>query len=159
MSLTRAATEADLVSRAKKKMALVGFAVTSAGSNADLNTPLATALRKMGKIASTPVSDADLAGLEDDEINEFLDRAELRLIESILGNYDLTNYTTGPRSESLDQIAAELQKSIDRKEAFVKRTYGEGGPSLEGGNIRMDSQAHMTPGESGNAGWTGEWPL
>ena len=141
MSISRANVEATLVSRTAKKMSLVGFPVTSAGSNTSLNDPIGTALLKMGKsvLNFSQVADTDLLGISMDEVPEFLDRAELRLLESILGNYDITDISIGPRSESFNQIEASLEKAIAAKQAQINSTYG----SLEAGSYITDQQARM----------------
>ena len=48
MTITRANLESILVQRAGGFMSFVGFAVTIAGANANLNDPLAYALRQTG---------------------------------------------------------------------------------------------------------------
>ena len=143
MAYTRANAETALVTRASKKMALVGFAVTIIGSNTDLNDPIGMGLLWMGKSISniSTVTDADLAALLQAEVPEFLDRAELRLLENILGNYDLVNISLGPRSESLNQIADNLRDAIKDKREQVKAIFG--GQSLEAGTILLDTQTKM----------------
>ena len=139
MAITRANVEAALVKRASKKMLLVGFAVTVAGSNADLNDPIGTSLLKMGKSVSniSQVSDTDLLGISADEVPEFLDRVELRLLESISGNIDTTNVTVGPRTEALGQLADQCEKAIARLVARMGSDYGIYG-SLVAGVIVVD---------------------
>ena len=140
MTITRANAEAELVSRASKKMVLVGMAVTTAGSNASLQSPLSTALRKMDLTASSPVTDVDLSALDDDQIDEFYDRAELRLLENILGNIDLTDIRVGERQESLGQLATQLEKAIDAKTKKLEKEYGAGVGSIETGVISLNFQ-------------------
>jgi hypothetical protein len=140
MSITRANAEVELVSRASKKMVLVGFAVTVVGTNADLNGPLATALRKMGLTASSTVSDGDLAALEAEQIDEFYDRAELRLLENIVGNIDLTDIQVGQRRESLGQLADQVEKALTRLTARVEKEYGVGLSELGVGSLMMNFQ-------------------
>jgi hypothetical protein len=141
MAITRANAEAILVRRAGKKMALVGFAVTTLGTNPDLNDPIGTALMRMGKSVSniSQVADTDLAGLSMDEVPEFLDRAELRLLESILGNYDLTDVSLGGRNESFNQIVAGLEAAVEAKLKHIAMNYA----SFEAGSYIVDQQAQM----------------
>lgn len=140
MTITRANAEAELVSRASKKMVLVGMAVTVAGSNASLQSPLSTALRKMGLTASNPVTDANLTVLDDDQIDEFYDRAELRLLENILGNIDVTDIRVGERQESLGQFATQLEKAVEAKTKAVEKEYGAGLSSLTEGTLMLNFQ-------------------
>ena len=139
MAYTRAQAEASLVARQKVKMAYVSFAVTTAGSNADLNDPLAVALRKLGKTASSPVSDSDLTTLTDEQWDELLDRAELRLLQSISGNLDEVDISVGPRRESLSQLSAQVDKAIERLEARIEKEYG-GFSALKSGRIGLGFQ-------------------
>jgi hypothetical protein len=140
MTYTRANVETELVSRAGKRMALVSMAVTVVGSNADLNGPIGTALRKMGLTASNPVTDTDLSAVTDDQIDELFDRAELRVLQNILGNSDFSTWSTGPRSESASNITAELVGAIQRLEAHIQRAYGDGA-TLSYGNLAGNFQA------------------
>lgn len=66
MALTRAAVEGEVVSETGPLLALAGKAVTHAGSNADLNGPIAFALTAMGFPPADPalVADPDLAPVE-----------------------------------------------------------------------------------------------
>ncbi len=139
MTITRIHAETELVERQGARMSMVEMAVTIAGSNADLNSPMAAALRKMGYTASATVSDSDLAVLPDDEIDEFYDRAELRLMENIKGNNVLVDITTGPRSKRLGQIAQQLLEDISALTNKINSEY-EGAGSLVGGVIALDFQ-------------------
>jgi hypothetical protein len=139
MTLTRALAEAELVKRQGARMALVEMAVTISGSNADLQSPLATALRKMGLSASAPVTDGDLAVLGDDQIDEFLDRAELRLMTNIKGNLTLVDISNGPRSEKFGQLGQELREDIQEMRGRIEDEYGTGG-TLQGGVLSLDFQ-------------------
>ncbi len=139
MTITRIHAETELVERQSARMSMVEMAVTIVGSNADLNSPMAAALRKMGYTASTTVSDSDLAVLPDDELDEFYDRAELRLMQNIKGNNVLVDITTGPRSKRLGQLAQELEKDIAAMSARINSEY-EGAGSLVGGVIALDFQ-------------------
>jgi hypothetical protein len=140
MAYTRSGAETVLVGRLRAKMVMVGFAVTTAGSNADLNDPFAVALRRMGVAASSPVVDADIAGLTADQYDEFVDRAELRLLQSIVGNIDLTDISVGPRRESLGQLADQCEKAIARLEKSIANEWGAGLSGLETGSLTLDFQ-------------------
>ena len=127
MTLTRADAEVVLVQRAKGKMALVDMAITTVGTNADLNDPLSTAFRLLGYTPASPVtiSDTDLTNLADSKVTEFLDRAELRLLETIHGNIDLVDITVGPRRESLNQLADQVKDAIDALQKKISTRYGD----------------------------------
>lgn len=141
MAITRAQVEASVVGRLRGKMALVGFAVTTTGSNADLNDPIAVALRKMGKPASNPVGDGDLSSLSGVELDELLDRAELRTLQNIAGNLTLVDVSVGPRRESLGQLGGQIEKQIESLSRFIEREFGPGAQELAGGIIDLGYQA------------------
>ncbi len=148
MSYTRADAETELTHRTSKKMALVGFAVTNSGTNADLNSPLATALRKMGlPVAGSKVADADMSLLTDAQYDEMLDRAELRLLQNIYQNIDFTNIEVGPRREELGQLADQTEKAIGDLEARIKAEYGVGASKLGVGSITHDYAAKGDDGD------------
>lgn len=134
MTITRVQAETELVRRSKKRMQLVGFAVTIVGSNDDLSGPMAVALRAMDITPASPitVTDSDLSAVDD--VDEFLDRAELRLLENILGNYDLADINTGPYSESTSQILSAIEKDVIRLREKVSASHG----SMEAGTIHLN---------------------
>ena len=140
MTITRAQAETELVSRCKKKMQLVDMVITVVGVNADLSGPMATALRTCGVTPASPitVTDSDLGDLPDDSIDEFFDRAELRLLENISGNIDLTDIQVGPRRESLSQLSDQLEKLIVQKTEKIANTYGDSSGNLTPGVISLD---------------------
>ena len=141
MAFTRANAEAVLVRRANRKMVMAGFAITTAGSNADLDDPLATALRKMGFSASIPVVDGDFDDLADTQQDEFLARAELRLLENIHENLAVADISVGPRRESLGQIVDQTDKAIERLSARIEKEFGAGLMALTAGTILKNSTA------------------
>lgn len=136
MSLTRAQAETELVSRQKARMQIVEMAVTVVGTNTDLQSPMAFALRKMGYTASIPVSDSDLAGLSSEELDKFYDLAELRLMNNIKGSLVLVDIKVGPRSKNLSQISDALQKDIEALQSKIDKEYG----SLDVGVVDFDFQ-------------------
>jgi len=140
MSLTRINTEAELVQRQKSRMEAVSMAVTFVGTNADLNSPMGFAVRKMGgTVASfSSVADADLTFLDEEDIDQFLDIAEYRLMLNIKGRWGMVDTKIGPRSESLSQFAEDLERDITRKLADLQSMYGFGGGSLEAGVVDYD---------------------
>lgn len=120
-------------------MALVGMAITVVGTNASLSGPLAFAMRTMGYALASPVTvaDADLSALENSALDEFFDRAELRLLQNIKGNIVLVDIQVGPRRESLGQLAVTLKDDIDAKAALIASSYGNAN-SLEAGVIGLN---------------------
>jgi hypothetical protein len=125
MSLTLVQAETLLIARTGKRMAFVGMNSTTVdGTNSDLIEPIVTALFALDITPadiSAPSND-DLAKVE--SIPEFLDRAELRVMQNIVGNMDMVDISEGPRSESLSQFTSALEKAIERKQAKVDAEYG-----------------------------------
>jgi hypothetical protein len=109
---------------------------TITGANSSLDDPMATALEGMNFSHSEPVIDADLVQVSD-SIPEFLDRAELRTLENIAGNLDLVDIGMGPRRESLSQLAAQVELSIQRLTTKIQREYGGGVGTLSAGVVSL----------------------
>ena len=143
MALTRAQTESILIRRTGRLLTAASLdGTTVSGANGDLNDPLASALRQCGlsvaNIAS--VADSDLASLADSDIDKLLDLAELRTLESCLGNLDLVDVSAGPISEKQGQLGTRLEAAIERKRAQITRTYGIGLGTLTSGLIDLGFQ-------------------
>lgn len=122
---TRANIEAILVKRCGSMMSLVNMAVTTVGSNADLNDPIGYALRWGGYTVAdiSTVSDSDIDEIEDTDLDMVLDVAELRILQSVQGNYTLVDITNGPESEKFSQTAAVLKERIATLKSHVDEMY------------------------------------
>lgn len=124
MALTRANAEKVIVSRVGGLMEFAGLAITVAGSNDDLDEPLAWSARRMGLSLASPVTvtDSDLSGLGEDDYDDFLDLAEYRTLQKIEGALDLVDVTAGPRSEKLSQIADQVAGMLSARKDDVMQT-------------------------------------
>lgn len=143
MTVTRANIESVLIRRVGRLLTAAGLdGTTINGTNADLNDPISSALRVLNYTVSSiaSVTDTDLLPVTDAHINYLLDVAELRTLESILGNLDLVDIRVGPRSESLSQLADQVQKAIERKTRHITRMYGVGLGGLVAGKIALSFQ-------------------
>lgn len=141
MTITRTQVERILVRRCGLMMTAAGLdGVTINGTNDDLDDPIGVALRASGLSVAdiSAVSDADLAAVTDDLIDQVLDIAELRALQNVEGNFDQVDITIGPRSESLNQIAAQLKPKIERLEMRISRLYNIGLGALSAGVIGLD---------------------
>jgi len=118
MALTRVIAETIMVKRLGPMMTAAGMAVTIVGTNADLNDPLAWATRQLDHATANAdtVTDAELASVAVADYDDFLDLAEYRTLQNVLGALDDVDLTVGPRSEKLSQLAAQAQKKLDRLE-------------------------------------------
>ena len=137
MTVTRAQIETLLVRRAGKRMAFVEFSKETNGSNPDLADPVSFALLAMGITPAdiTTPADADLVTVTDAQIGELLDRAELRLLQNILGNMDAVTLSVDGRSESYGQITVTLEQAITRLQTKVDTDYAGAGNTLSSGLI------------------------
>lgn len=141
---TRANAEVILVKRLSGLMGKAGMAVTFAGSNADLNDPLGWALRELGLPVSdiTAVTSAEVEQVGTTALDEFLSFAELRTLENILGNLTGVDTKLGSRSESLSQLARQVQSRLDKLTQRLQDAYGYNAPSLEMGLLSNDFAEH-----------------
>jgi hypothetical protein len=143
MTITRANVESILVQRCGRLMSFVGMAVTVAGSNASLNDPIGYAVRQIGYTVAniTSVADIDLASIADAELDELLDYAELRTLESIAGNMDAVDITNGPESEKFSQVSTTVDKRLSKLTEKIAASYGTG-LEISTSNIINDFAAH-----------------
>lgn len=144
MALTRVQVETILVKRCGGVMALATMAVTTAGANADLDDPIGAALRAFAITPANPlaVTDADIAGITNDDAAAFLDVAELRTLESVLGNLQLVDIRLGPRDEKLGQVRTGLEQRIARLEKAIQTRYGLGLGTITAGVIGLSFAEH-----------------
>ncbi len=145
MAITeRAKYETILVARTGKLMVAADLDGTTVnGTNTDLNDPLGAAIRDAGGAVSdiSSVVDADIASITA-SVDQFIDTAELRVLESIEGNLDDVDTTAGTQSRRFSQLAAQVAKRIDRKEKQLEKKYGVGLQELEAGVILLDIADH-----------------
>lgn len=140
MALTRANCEAVLVARLKLLLEAAGLAVTVAGTNADLNDPLAWAVRRVGGSTAdaSTTTDAELATIATVDFDDLFDLAEYRAWQNILGNLSFVDIIAGPRSEKLSQLARQVRAMLETREAFVASFIH----SLTAGYISMNFAEH-----------------
>ena len=143
MSLTRANIETILVKRCGPLMTAAGMATTVLGSNADLNDPIGYAVRKAGGSVTSfvAVADADIAGVDELGYDQLLDLAELRTLETILGNLDDVDLRVGPRDEKFSQLRTDTEKRMERLQKRIEKEYGIG-VSIEAGVVILDFVEH-----------------
>jgi len=133
---TRAEAEQETVSRLSGFMSAVGMAVTYAGSNSDLNSPIGWAVRTAGGTVGdiSNVTDADVATVSSAKLDDFLDLVELRTIESCMGRNVLVDISASAHRQSLGQIGDRM---ASRAEA-LRRSLGK----YLAGNITAGSVFH-----------------
>jgi hypothetical protein len=116
--------------------------VTVDGTNQDLVDPIADALRRLGAAPAdlSTVGDADLAGLDASRLPALLDLAELRALETVLGNLTAVDLRLGPRDEKFSQLPARLETRIARLQRKVESEHGIS--SVSSGVISLDFAEH-----------------
>ena len=144
MTLTRANTEYLLEARTGPLLTAAGMSTDVDGTNVDLNDPIARAVRDLGHTVASAVlvADADVAAVTDAETDEFLDTATLHTLEAVLGNFDDVDIKVGPMSESLSQLAEQVERKIERLLAQLERLYGYSMATVSGAYIQKDIAEH-----------------
>lgn len=102
--------------------------------------PIATSARELGITLADPttVTDADLAGVTQGQVTQFLDVAELRSLESALhNNVDVTEKIALGEHDWSD-VRKSLETAVARKAAYVKARWGIGLGTITGGTISLD---------------------
>jgi hypothetical protein len=141
MAITRANVEVILIRRCGGLLTAAGLdGTTVTGTNVDLNDPIGYGIRFVGGAvtAITLVADADLSGISADDYDALLDAAEVRALESVLGNLDDVNIKVGQLEEDRSDLAERVQKTLERKRTQLERTYGLGVSTLEAGMMTLD---------------------
>lgn len=136
MSLTADSLNTLLVQRVNKLFAALGYSAETYDTLDATNY----ALRELGYTVTSAalVTDADVTAVPDADVNQFLDTAELRQLETLLNDMVVkVNMTLGPRREELSHISDALERIINRKQAEMAKKYGRGVASLSGGVIDL----------------------
>lgn len=105
---------------------LLGIDLAATGSNPALNDPLRQALRRMGFAIADPsaVSDADVAAVPAAREDEFLARAEIRLLETVIESWARPNIQTLDARRDWGALMANLVKLLDSKRQQLIDEYG-----------------------------------
>lgn len=126
MAPTRAQFEAEIVSRVGGFLSAAGLAITTAGTNTDLDSPIAYALRASGYTASYPPTTADLSTTETADEDKLYDLAELRALENAYAHYTKVDSSAVVLKASLDQLRQAMRARIAELRARVALLYGIG---------------------------------
>lgn len=147
---------ADAVSgragRIAVKARLYAAANVTVGAIASLADPIGEALRSLAVYAADPTdpTDDDLAVVESTDFGQLVDVAELRLLESCLGNWDRWDETAGADSQAQGKLGELLQKRIDELRKKLLALYGYGDRAFGVGVLGLDFQEPDDP--------TLDWP-
>lgn len=141
---TRDDVEFVLLKRAGKMLTLLELDGTTVGGNTDLVDPINFAMRQLGYTLTTisSVTAADVVAVDSTELDELLDRAELRLLENLRVNCDLVDISVGTRFEYLGQARITIDKAIADQRRKVSDLWGDivgdnGSAALRPGLIQL----------------------
>src|SRR5215212_491512 len=126
MAVTRANIETILIRRCGKLLSAAGLdGTTVSGANADLNDGIGSALRTLGYTVASLVSvaDSDVSVVADSEIDQLLDLAELRTLESVAGNLDKVTIQSEDQRKQWSDLAARLETTITRMRSRYSALY------------------------------------
>jgi hypothetical protein len=132
-ALTRAALESILIRRCGRRMAFANLdGITANGTNLDLNDPIREGLLSLDISAVNPVqvADSDFVNVQGPQVSQILDVAELRVLESILGNWDEFDQAHGIDRQDLGKMGEAIRARINDLQKKVLLYYGLR-PSLE----------------------------
>jgi len=122
MALTRKAAETIIVSKVGGLLTAAGLSADHDGNNVDLDASLAWAARRIGITLASPetATSAELAGVAQDDYDDFLDLAEYGALISIQGNLALVDITAGPRKEELSQLTDKVERMLEARRKRIE---------------------------------------
>jgi hypothetical protein len=116
MPVTRAAAEAEVVSKLKGLMSsrFVSLSTASDGSNPDLNGPLRRAILYLGGSTVDPivVTDADFVPFAGWQLERLIDVARIETLKVLLGQLAFVDTKVDGDSQALSQLAAQIKAMI-----------------------------------------------
>lgn len=142
----RSQVEEVLMRRVKKLFEAASLDTSSVGNNSDLNDPIGWALSVLGAPPDdiTLVGDEDLSAINSSDVYSLLDLAELRCLETFLGNFDGVDYKLGPRWEYLSQLSQGVRLRAQKLRDELSGSFELGaGPSLKVGVLTLDFAQHV----------------
>jgi len=109
--------------------------LTAHGISISLEYSIAWAVRAAGGSTSdySSATDVEVASVNGDKL---LDFAEYRTIENVLNNLTTTDFTSGPISEKLSQLADRLRDRLAKLKGKIDELYGFTN-SMEAGVINL----------------------
>jgi hypothetical protein len=141
---TRAQVETILVARCGALLRRVRLDGTTVdGTNASLADPIAAALRKLGIAVADPTDPdtVEVEGADDDDLEELLDRSELRTLETILGNWDKPDQQQDADRQDWGKLLALLRERIKQLRGRISTLYPDEGEEPTAGLVGFDFQA------------------
>ena len=151
MAVTKQMVQQVLITRLGRVLTDLSFEIVLSGDLEYLEDPIGWGLR-MIEISTADLSlvtNEEVASMSDDDVDEFLDYAEYRLIGNLVKNAPEVDVKIGHRSEEFSQLANRLIQMFDRKRTEIRQIYGFGLGGLTAGRIDLDS---LTTSDDENVG-------
>ena len=149
MPITRVQVEQVLLDRCGKKLAIVGLdAAPDGGARPGLSDPIASALAALNVPVAdfSRVADGDLAALVPGQIPALLDLAEVRALESVLGNWDECDQQADTNNQQmLGKLYDSIERTVARKRLQLERQYGFGAAELAAGVLDLGFAETVDP--------------
>jgi len=151
MAVTKQMVQQVLITRLGKVLTDLDFEVVLSGDLDYLEDPIGWGLRmiEISTADLTEITNTEVASMSDDDVDEFLDYAEYRLIGNLIKNAPDVDVKIGHRSEEFSQLANRLFQMFDRKRTEIRQIYGFGLGELTSGVIDLNS---LTTSDDENVG-------
>lgn len=151
MAVTKQMVQQVLITRLGRVLTDLNFEVILSGDLDYLEDPIGWGLRmiEISTADLTEITNAEVASMSDDDVDEFLDYAEYRLIGNLIKNAPDVDVKIGHRTEEFSQLANRLIQMFDRKRTEIRLLYGFGLGDLTSGMIDLDS---LTTSDDENVG-------
>ena len=150
MPVTRAQIELLIVRKCRAKLAYAKLdSTTTDGTNADLNGPIAAAVRSFGLPVSDPtaVADSDLAEVPAEGLPQLVDVGELETLEAVLGNRASPDQMADTDNQQWHgKFYESLEATVARKQARCEELYGYGLAPLRPGVHNLGFAETFDPG-------------
>lgn len=141
MSFTLTQIQETLVSRLTNLLSEADKSVLDAAViNPDLNDGMSWALRNLDQEPTdfTSVVTADFSNITFDTLDQLLDYAEYRTLQTLFNSLTAVDVKIGHRTEEFSQLANRVGQAVDKMRTFLRKEYGLGRGSLEAGTIDLD---------------------
>ena len=108
--------------------------------NPDLNDGMSWALRKLDVEPAdfTAVVTADFATIDFSTLDQLLDYAEYRTIQTLFNSLTAVDVRIGHRTEEFSQLANRVGQAVDKMRTYLRKEYGLGRGTLVAGVVDLD---------------------
>jgi hypothetical protein len=126
--LTRAQLEKKLVGRTKGYLEVAKLSIVDNGTNTDLDDPINEAITDSGgTVINMSPTDEEIATVPDENQNEFVDRAEVRLLKTIFSQVTQTSFTIEGISIQKSDLIRDMRLYVALRDRQVTEQYGRPG--------------------------------